>query len=135
REASAFSTLPIALEYRAEYEYSRGAFTEAAVLLDEARTIVELTRTEAMTHTSLELAAWQGDEAHAREVIDTAVAIVPRDSGRLVGLAEHARAVLFNGLGRYDDAHAAAQRACEFEDLGLFARALVERIEAGARTG
>jgi DNA-binding CsgD family transcriptional regulator len=43
--------------------------------------------------------------------------------------------VLYNGLGRYQDALACAQRACEFEDLGVFGFALVELVEAGVRGG
>jgi DNA-binding CsgD family transcriptional regulator len=43
--------------------------------------------------------------------------------------------VLYNGLGRYPTALAAAQRACEYEDLGVFGWALVELVEAGARSG
>jgi DNA-binding CsgD family transcriptional regulator len=42
--------------------------------------------------------------------------------------------VLYNGLGRYTEALAAAQRACEHEDAGRFAWVLVELIEAGARS-
>ena len=41
-----------------------------------------------------------------------------------------ATAVLHNGLGHYDAALAAAQRACEHDDLGLFGWALVELVEA-----
>ena len=43
--------------------------------------------------------------------------------------------MLYNGLGRYKDAHAAAERACEHDDLGLFAWPLVELVEASARSG
>ena len=53
----------------------------------------------------------------------------------MITLAEYATAVLYNGLGRYQAALAAAQRACEHEDIGLFGWALVELVEAGARTG
>jgi DNA-binding CsgD family transcriptional regulator len=55
--------------------------------------------------------------------------------GRAVTLAEYATAVLYNGLGRYEDALAAAQRACERDDLGLFGWALIELVEAGSRSG
>jgi DNA-binding CsgD family transcriptional regulator len=55
--------------------------------------------------------------------------------GRAIGLAEYATAVLDNGLGRYEAALAAAQRACEHDDLGFFAWALGELIEAAARSG
>jgi DNA-binding CsgD family transcriptional regulator len=55
--------------------------------------------------------------------------------GRAIGHAEHAAAVLYNGLGRYKDALTAAQRACEHEDLGVFGWALSELVEAGTRSG
>jgi DNA-binding CsgD family transcriptional regulator len=57
------------------------------------------------------------------------------NTGRCTGLAEKARAVLFNGLGRYEDALGAARRAGEFDDLGLYGCCLLERVEAGARAG
>src|SRR5258708_35852581 len=59
-------------------------------------------------------------------------------SRRAIRLAEWAIAVLYNGLGRYRAALAAAQRASEGEDLGLFGWALVELVqlvEAGAPSG
>ena len=43
--------------------------------------------------------------------------------------------MLYNGLGRYEAALASAQAACEYEDLGIFGFALVELVEAGARSG
>jgi DNA-binding CsgD family transcriptional regulator len=43
--------------------------------------------------------------------------------------------VLYNGLGRYEEALAGAQRGCEYEDLVLFGWSLVELVEAGARSG
>jgi hypothetical protein len=42
---------------------------------------------------------------------------------------------MHNGLGRYDSAFAAAQRACGHDDLGLFGWTLIELVEAGVRTG
>ena len=43
--------------------------------------------------------------------------------------------MLHNGLGRYQAALAAAQRACEHDELGLFGWALIELVEAAARSG
>jgi DNA-binding CsgD family transcriptional regulator len=40
-----------------------------------------------------------------------------------------------NGLGLYEPALAAAQQACEHDDRGLFGWALIELVEAGARSG
>jgi DNA-binding CsgD family transcriptional regulator len=55
------------------------------------------------------------------------------DAGRATALTEYAKAVLYNGLGRYEHAVVAAQRACAQEDLGLFSWACLELVEAGAR--
>jgi DNA-binding CsgD family transcriptional regulator len=51
-----------------------------------------------------------------------------------LSLIEGANAVLCNGLGRYDDAFAAAQRACAQDELSLHALTLVELIEAAVRS-
>ena len=56
-----------------------------------------------------------------------------RGEGRAISLDSYVTAVLYNGLGRYDDALARAQRACEYDDLGVRGFALVELIEAAAR--
>jgi DNA-binding CsgD family transcriptional regulator len=87
-------------------------------------------------YTSLVLAAWRGEETRARELIDTSIAdAVTRGEGRAVTLAQYATAVLYNGLGRYQNAVAAAQRACEHDDLGLFGWGLIELVEAASRSG
>ena len=52
-----------------------------------------------------------GNEARALELIDATIELMGGRTGRNIGLAENARAVLFTGQGRYDDAFAAAQRA------------------------
>jgi DNA-binding NarL/FixJ family response regulator len=50
-------------------------------------------------------------------------------------LGNYVKAVLYNGLGRYDDALAAARHATQYpEDLTLFNWALVELIEAATRS-
>jgi len=69
-------------------------------------------------------------------LIDAAVQYATaRGEGRVVGLAGYATALLNNGLGHYDVAFAAAKKACEHDDVGLFGWCLVELIEAGARCG
>src|SRR3954451_19834124 len=52
-----------------------------------------------------------------------------------LGGADWGTALLYNGHGRYADALAAAQRSCEYEDVGPFGWALVELVEAGVRSG
>jgi DNA-binding CsgD family transcriptional regulator len=47
-------------------------------------------------------------------------------------LTDYARAVLFNGLGRYENAAVAAERACAQDDLDLWGR--LELVEAAVRS-
>jgi DNA-binding CsgD family transcriptional regulator len=60
-------------------------------------------------------------------------AATARGEGRAICMAELSRAALYNGLGRYEDALAAARRACEHEDFGMFNWPLVELVEAAVR--
>ena len=50
-------------------------------------------------------------------------------------MAEFSASVLYNGLGRYKDAFAAARGACVLDELGLTSLMLVELIEAAVRSG
>jgi DNA-binding CsgD family transcriptional regulator len=58
-----------------------------------------------------------------------------RGEGIAITTASFSTAVLYNGLGRYGEALAAAQHALKLDELGLFGWALVELIEAAARSG
>ena len=58
-----------------------------------------------------------------------------RGEGMGLRVLEWATALLYNGCGRYGEALEAAQRSCERDDVGLFAWACVELIEAGVRSG
>jgi DNA-binding CsgD family transcriptional regulator len=60
---------------------------------------------------------------------------VARGEGRGISASAYFNAVLYNGLGRYEAALESAQRACEYEDLGVFGFSLVELVEAGVRSG
>jgi DNA-binding CsgD family transcriptional regulator len=105
-------------------------------LIEEADSITEGTGLASLKYSSLMLAAWRGDEAGVLDLIETGRPVaVARGEGMALGVIEWVSAVLYNGLGRYAEALAAAQRACEHEDAGRFAWVLVELIEAGARSG
>ncbi len=52
-----------------------------------------------------------------------------------LSISYHARVALLHGLGRYAVARTAAEQAGEHEDLGVFAWALTELIEAASRSG
>ncbi|MCX4510766.1 AAA family ATPase [Streptomyces sp. NBC_01619] len=136
REAGALAVLPMALTYQACFHVHAGEFDTAAALIDEATAISEATGGAPMMYTSLVLAAWRAEESEALALIESTVEeVVARGEGRSLGLAEYATAVLYNGLGRYDDALAAATRACRYEDPGFHGWALAELIEAAVRSG
>jgi DNA-binding CsgD family transcriptional regulator len=97
---------------------------------------VEATGRPPLASTSLALAAWRGREDRALELFEAARQDArKRGEGITITTAGFATAVLYNGLGRYDEALAAAQDACERDELGLLAWTLVELIEAAARSG
>jgi DNA-binding CsgD family transcriptional regulator len=106
----------------------------SAPLIDEAEAISDATGYAPALFTPLLLAAWRGQEALALELISATIEqAAAHDMKRATALTDYAKAVLYNGLGRYQDAAVAAQRACTREDLGLFSRARLELIEAGTR--
>jgi DNA-binding CsgD family transcriptional regulator len=136
RDAGALALLPTALNFRAGLEVHCGELTAASALLEEADAITEATGAVPLSYASLWLAAWCGREAEAVGLIEGGLRdATSRGEGRVVGLAECAAAVLFNGLARYEAALAAADRACEYDDLGFLAWGLIELVEAAARSG
>ncbi|MBO3751309.1 AAA family ATPase [Streptosporangiaceae bacterium NEAU-GS5] len=136
RKAGALAILPMALTYQACFHVHAGEFTAADALIDEATAISDATGGVPMMHTSLVLAAWKADEPAALDHIQSTMAEVgARGEGRALSLGEYATALLYNGLGRYGEALASAERACAYEDLGFFGWSLVELIEAAVRSG
>jgi DNA-binding CsgD family transcriptional regulator len=136
RETGALRVLPIAATYRASLHVHAGAFGVASSLIEEADAIVEATDMAPLKYASLMLAAWRGNEAEALELFDAGrLEATARGEGLGLGLLEWATALLYNGLGRYAEALAAAERGCEQDDVGLLAWTLVELIEAGVRSG
>jgi DNA-binding CsgD family transcriptional regulator len=136
RETGALSVLPIAATYRASLHVHEGAFAAASSLIDEANAITQATDMAPLKYASLMLAAWRGNEADGLKLIEAGrLEATARGEGMGLGVIEWATALLYNGCGRYAEALAAAQRGCEHDDVGLFAWALVELIEAGVRSG
>jgi DNA-binding CsgD family transcriptional regulator len=137
RDAGALDVLPRALVYRAGAHLLAGEFSTAATLIEEANSISASTdHLSPVRYHSLLLTAWRGDAAEAVKVIESATADgVARGEGRLLGLTGYAAAVLYNGLGRYDEAAAAAGEASRYEDLGFYGWGLFELIEAATHSG
>jgi DNA-binding CsgD family transcriptional regulator len=135
RETGALAVLPLALTYRAGTQVHAGDFAAADALIEEADAITRSIGAAPLMYTSLVLAAWRGRETPAVTLIEAGIEdATPRGEGRGLSWVEYATALLRNGLGDYDAALAAAHAACVHDDLGLVAWAMVELIEAGART-
>jgi DNA-binding CsgD family transcriptional regulator/tetratricopeptide (TPR) repeat protein len=135
RKAGAIAVLPIALTYRAGVHLHAGEFAEASALIEEADAISVATGNPPLRYASLMLLAWRGHEVAALRAIESSLQnATARGEGRAIGLAHYSAAVLYNSLGRYQDALVAAKHACAYEDLGFFGWALVELVEAGARS-
>jgi DNA-binding CsgD family transcriptional regulator len=86
----------------------------------------------------LVVAAWRGREPETSELIDGAVReLERRGEGGALAVADYARAVLCNGLGRYTDAlkAAAATDAFDVDGFTVYAQGLPELIEAAVRAG
>ena len=137
RDAGALGVLPIALNQHAGLYLYQGHFTAAASLIEEAAAITEATGSQLPLYGPVALAAFRGREQQASGLIETSTKDLAR-RGEGVGptLLQWATAVLDNGLGRYQDALVAAQRAAEDQyELVFSTWATVELIEAATRSG
>jgi DNA-binding CsgD family transcriptional regulator/tetratricopeptide (TPR) repeat protein len=137
REAGALAVLPLALNTRVGVHLSAGEFDAAAALLQEVMAVAEATGTRLTPYISLAVAAFRGRETEAAELLEATLAeAVPRGEGLALTIGYWGTAVLYNGLGRYDDALAAAEVADGHDAaLGFATRVLVEQIEAAVRGG
>jgi DNA-binding CsgD family transcriptional regulator len=134
RDTGALANLPLALVYRAAVHVNAGEFVAADALIEESEALAAAAGYPPLGFTSTLLVAWRGNEAKAQALFDWALAnLTKRGEGRGIGQSSYLAALLYNGLGRYDEAMASARRACEHDELAVRGFALVELIEAAAR--
>jgi DNA-binding CsgD family transcriptional regulator len=137
RDAGALVTLPIVFNMRATVHLFAGEFTEAASLVAQAESVTEATGSSIAPYGALALAVFRGREVQAAHLLQAATDDAERrGEGRALSFVQWAAAVLFNSLGRYEEALAAAQRASEDSPAVQFASVeLVELVEAAVRSG
>jgi len=113
-----------------------GDFTTAAVFTAELDAVKEATRSRIAPLAALALAGVRGQEPGASRLIGRIITEATAEGqGTAVQYAHWARSVLMNGLGRYEEALAAAVEASEATpELFLAMWALSELIEAATRT-
>src|SRR5213078_1626357 len=93
--------------------------------------VVEATGSHLTLRTSIVLANWRGRDAEALALIEARREdVLRRGEGLWLAANDWGSAIRYNGLGRYEDALAAAARG-----LGPSILLLAELIEAAARSG
>jgi DNA-binding CsgD family transcriptional regulator len=137
RAGGALTVLPLALNLQAGIRIFAGQFAAAEVFGEEAHAVSDAIESPGVPFARLNLAGWRGQHEETSRL--TAAGdrdATARGEGRTIAVGKYVTAVLYNGLGRYDDALAAARQATEYpEDLAFFTWGSVELIEAAARSG
>jgi hypothetical protein len=99
--------------------------------------VLQATRSHLSLRSPIALASWRGQEAAARALIEAGRPdVLRRGEGIWLAHVNWNSAVRRNGLGRYDDALHAAERAAEDpRGLGTSMWVLAEVVEAAVRSG
>ena len=137
RDAGALSVLPYGHIARIFAHISAGELARATSLVEELGTVAEATRGSSPPQGAIALAASQGREAETLRLVKSNMPeLLERGEGMGVSMAQWSLAVLYNGLGRYEEAVASAGQAlADAQPLGLAGWARIELIEAAVRSG
>ena len=135
RDAGALAALPVHLSYLAMVTSWMGDFEYAASLIAEVESVWSATGGWFPPYTLLRLRALEGREANALAAIDEVLERFGAE-GMTAQRAQWAGAVLYNGLGRYEEAAAVARQATTGAlNHWMLMWVLPELIEAAVRTG
>ena len=135
RDAGALSELPLAVRSRILLHTHAGELQQGAALIAEAQAVADATGSQLAPYGVTGIAAFRGHEAEATELIQANMdGVTSRGEGRGV-TSGYSAALLYNGLGHYDKALAAAELVCEYDDIGVLGWSLTELVEAAVRSG
>jgi DNA-binding CsgD family transcriptional regulator len=137
RDAGALSLLPLSANALSMAAARNGDFAAAELLMAEAEAVNEATGTRLAPFTELAVRALRGTEADASALIAATMKQAAEwGQGLASTTAQWAAAILYNGLGRYEDARRAAGEATSHPfDVFVATWALPELIEASTRRG
>jgi DNA-binding NarL/FixJ family response regulator len=136
RDVGALAQLPLHLSALGLATAWVGDFPAAESIISEADGVAGATGSPPAPWTELRLRSLQGREREASEAIARAVEQAAAGGQVFATYADWAAAVLYNGLGRYEEAVAAARRATsETFEFWVSVWALPELIEAASRAG
>lgn len=136
RVVRAAGVLPLALLLRAANRGYVGELSDAESLAAEAVAVGDATGTGFLApYGALFVEPWRGREGPTYRAMESLNQnVFTRGQPKVLADTQWAAAVLYNGLGRYGEAQAAARRGSENPDgLGLSIKALPELVEASAR--
>jgi DNA-binding CsgD family transcriptional regulator len=137
RDAGALAELPVHVQALALERSWRGDLSGARRLIAESESISTSTGNQIPPFALLRILALQGREAEAAPLIEAVIReSTIRGQGIAVMVAHWAAAVLYNGLGRYEEATAAAGEVVTHSVLpwlSMWAR--IEQVEGAVRVG
>jgi DNA-binding CsgD family transcriptional regulator len=136
RETGTLGELVVALGHCGQMHVLAGQFESASSLQEALQRATELTGSPLAPYHQVGMVSMRGREAEARRVIDRArTEVVGRGEGAGLSFMDWAESVLYNGLGRYKDALAAALRVVDQAELVPVNWTMPELIEAAVRVG
>ena len=137
RRAGALSLLPVALDDRLHAELFCGRLQAAVALAAEAQAVVDATGSDLALRGAIALANWRGHDEEAQALVEARRrGVLQHGEGLWLAATDWGNTVRYNGLGRYDEALAAAERAAEDpRGLGTPMWLLSDLVEAAARSG
>jgi DNA-binding CsgD family transcriptional regulator len=136
RATGALSQLANALNHLAAFNVHSGDFATAAVQIDEVDLITQATGLPPLKYSTFKLAASRGDQTEMQRLYEHGMAsAIARGEGAAIGGGWGALALMHNANAQYSKAFGAACKACEYEDLWSYGRALLDLVESGTRDG
>jgi DNA-binding CsgD family transcriptional regulator len=137
RDVGALRAVPLMVSMLSYIHATAGELAAAESLLDELRAVTEATGMAPHHYVALWVAALRGREPELSALIDpTAADAVERGEGFTLLVIDHVSAVLYNGLGRYEEAMAALRRqVIDPLNSDWSPRPMAELIEAAVRCG
>jgi DNA-binding CsgD family transcriptional regulator len=142
RNQGALRALPVALTSRMGVHLFAGELDMATSLVEQVNAVTDATGDTVgpyarVRRRTVALAGYRGNEAAAAEVFAAATAeFTSRGEAEGLTVVRWATAVLYNGLGRYEEAlEAGVQAVAESQEMWFARWGLVDLIEAAARSG
>ena len=135
RKTGALGDLPLALTQRIYLHLLTGELDAATSLVEEIQRATDTTGSDLAPYGAVGLAALRGREAEATYLIErTRAEVTSRGEGIGLSVLGWAAAVLYNGLGRYEEAREAALGVAA-HDLNPSMWVMPEVVESAVRAG